>query len=122
MKTEDTLYIKILIWAYQRQEAGFSWGDLKTEFGLSSAQEQWVQKIFRSNMPASDNLIDHLSYNEQKDSHLFVITSKGTSAAIEYLNLMEAKISSKRAEKIALVAIVIGATVGVFQIIIAFCQ
>ena len=122
MKTEDTLYIKILIWAYQRQEAGFSWGDLKTEFELSSAQEQWIQKIFRSNMPASDNLIDHLSYNEQKDSHLFVITSKGTSAAIEYLNLMEAKMSSKRAEKIALVAIVIGATVGVFQIIVALCR
>lgn len=122
MKTEDTLYIKILIWAYQRQEAGFSWGDLRKEFALSPAQEQWVQKIFRSNMPASDNLIDHLSYNEQKDSHLFVITSKGTSAAIEYLNLVEAKISSKRAEKIALVAIVIGATVGVFQIIIALCR
>ncbi len=119
MKTEDTLYIKILIWTYQRQEAGFSWGDLKQEFGLSPAQEQWVQKIFRSNLPASDNLIDHLSYSGQKDSHLFVITSKGTSAAIEYLNLMEAKRNSERAEKIALVAISIGATVGVFQIIVS---
>ncbi|TRZ65077.1 MAG: hypothetical protein D4Q79_00050 [Spirochaetia bacterium] len=121
MKTEDTLYIKILIWAYQRQEAGFSWGDLKKEFGLSLEQEQWVQKVFRSNMPVNNNLIDHLSYNEQKDEHLFVITSKGTSAAIEYLNLMEAKISSKRAEKIALVAIVIGVVVGVFQIIVGLC-
>jgi len=119
MKTEDTLYIKILIWAYKKQEAGFSWEDLKKNFQLNSAQEQWVLKIFRSNLPASDNLIDHLSYNEQKNSHLFVITSKGTSAAIEYLNLMEAKISSRRAEKIALVAIIIGATVGVFQIIIS---
>lgn len=118
MRTEDTLYIKILVWAYKKQEAGFSMKELVENFDLNSAQEQWVLKVFRSGLPASDNLIDLLSYNEQKNEHLFVITSKGTSAAIEYLNLMEAKISSKRAEKIALVAILIGAIVGLFQIII----
>lgn len=118
MRTEDTLYIKILVWAYKKQEAGFSMKELVENFNLNSAQEQWVLKVFRSGLPASDNLIDLLSYNEQKNEHLFVITSKGTSAAIEYLNLMEAKISSKRAEKIALVAILIGAIVGLFQIII----
>lgn len=121
MKTEDTLYIQILVWAYKKQEAGFSWGDMIKEFQLNSAQVQWVQKVFRSNMPASENLIDHLSYNEKDNEHLFVIASKGTSAAIEYLNLEEAKISSRRAEKIALVAIFIGVVVGVIQIIVALC-
>jgi hypothetical protein len=118
METDESLYIKILIWAYYRQEKGFSWGDLTKEFNLTSEQELWVQKIFRSNMPASDNLFDHLSYNRDKDSHLFVITSKGTSAAIDYLNLKEAEKSGRRAERIAIAAIVIGIIVGVAEILI----
>lgn len=100
MKTEETLYIKILKWAYEKQETGFSWKDLEDEFKLSPAQFQWVQKVFRSNVPASENLIDHLSYNEKDNEHLFVITAKGTSAAIEYLNLKEVERSGRRADNI----------------------
>ncbi len=121
MKTENTLYIKILVWAYNRQEAGFSWNDLTEEFDLTKDQEQWVQNIFRSNMSASENLIDHLSYNQDKNSHLFVITSKGTSAAIEYLNLKEAEKTGRRAEKIAIAAIVIGVLSVVAQIVVQIC-
>lgn len=120
MKSEESLYIKILIWAYERQEAGFTWGDLTNEFKLSDKQLQWVQKIFRSNMPASENLIDHLFY--QNDEHTFVITAKGTSAAVQYLNLKEAERSGKRAERIAWVAISVGVIVGLVQIIIGLLQ
>jgi len=77
-----------------------------------------VLKVFRSNLPSSENLFDHLSYNDAKNEHLFVITSKGTSVAVEYLNLKEAKKSTERAEKIALTAIIIGVIVGIVQIII----
>lgn len=118
METEKGLYIKILIWAYDRQESGFTWADLQKEFKLTNDQNIWVLKVFRSNMPASENLIDHLGYHEAKDEHLFVITAKGTSAAIEYLNLREAEKSGRRAEIIALSAIVIGIIVGVVQIIV----
>ena len=117
MKTENSLYIKILIWAYEKHESGFTIEELKDKFSLNKNQEQWLLKVFRSNMPASENLIDHLSYSGNKNEHKFVITSKGTSAAIEYLNLKEAKSSAKRAEIIALIAILIGITVGVAQII-----
>ncbi|OGZ35488.1 MAG: hypothetical protein A2815_00575 [Candidatus Portnoybacteria bacterium RIFCSPHIGHO2_01_FULL_40_12b] len=122
MKTKDTLYIKILVWAYGKQEDGFSWEDLKKEFQLSSTQEKWVVKVFRSNMPTSENLFDILSYSEKDNTHFYVITSKGTSAAIEYLNLQEAKRSAERAERIALWAIGIGIFVGVAQIIIGLFQ
>lgn len=121
MKTEETLYIKILIWAYNRQESGFTWGDLQKEFGLSKEQEQWVHKIFRSNMPASENLMDHLSYSEEKNIHHFVITSKGTSAAVDYLNLKEAERSGRRAETIAIIAIIIGVIVGIIQVTVQIC-
>lgn len=119
MKIENGLYIKILIWVYQRQDAGFSWEDLKKEFELNPVQEQWVLKVFRSQMPSSENLIDFLDDNKDGGEQLFVITAKGTSAAVDYLNLKEAEKSSKRAEKIAKVAIVIGIVVGVSQIIIS---
>lgn len=117
MKTEESLYIKILVWAYSQQESGFTWEDLKNKFNLNYDQEQWALKIFRSNMPSSENLIDHI-YNQGKNEHKYFITAKGTSAAVDYLNLEEAKKSSSRAEKIALTAIVIGVLVGIAQIYI----
>lgn len=90
-KIKDTLYIKILIWAYEKQEAGFDWEELKSKFQLNPAKNQWVTKIFLDNLPLSDNLISHLSYVDESKKHLYVITAKGSSAAIEYLNLEEAK-------------------------------
>ena len=117
-KTEDSLYIKILVWVYKRQEDGFSWADMKNEFNLTPGQEQWALKVFRSNMPASENLVDHLSYNEKGEEHLFVITAKGTSAAVDYLNLKEAEKSGKRATYIAITAIIIGVLVGITQIVV----
>jgi hypothetical protein len=120
MKTEESLYIKILVWAYHRQESGFTWGDLIKEFEINDQQRQWVEMIFRSNMPASENLIDHI-YSTASDTHRYFITAKGTSAAIQYLNLKEAETSGKRAEKIALAAIAIGVIVGVAQIGVAIC-
>lgn len=116
--TEKTLYIRILIWAYNKQEKGFSWQELKLAFNLNHDQEEWVLKIFRSNMPASENLIDHLSYNNDDKNHLYVITAKGTSAAIDYLNLKESEKNSKRAENIAIAAIAIGIFVGLVQVIV----
>jgi hypothetical protein len=117
MKAEDTLYIKILIWAYEKQEIGFSIEDLTKEFMLTPQQQDWVIKVFRSNMPVGDNLFDHLSYDGS--THTLVITAKGTSAAVDYLSLQEAKNSGKRAEYIALWAIGIAATVGVVQIVLS---
>jgi len=116
MKTEETLYIKILTWAYQKQEKGFHWEELKNKFNLTSEQNEWALKLFRSNMPASDNLVDHLSYNTKRDEHLFVITAKGTSEAIGYLNLKEAEKISKWAIGIALSTIFINIVVGILQI------
>lgn len=118
MTTEETLYIRILVWAYNKQEAGFRWDELQKEFNLSLEQNQWVLKVFCSSIQANDNLIDHLGYSKQQNGDMFVITAKGTSAAIEYLNLKEAERSSKRANKIALAAIAIGIIVGIAQIVV----
>jgi hypothetical protein len=116
MKTEESLYIKILVWAYKRQETGFLWGDLVKNFELSLLQDEWAQKIFRSNMPITENLVDYLSHDSRNQGR-YVITAKGIAAAIQYLHLKEAESSGKRAERIAFFAIVIGVVTGVIQII-----
>jgi len=119
--TEKSLYIRILIWVYNKQEKGFTWGELQDAFNLNNKQQQWVEKIFHSNMPASDNLVDHLNINSREEGNLFVITSRGINFAINYLNLKEAEKSSKRAEIIAIIAIIIGIVVGLAQIITSLC-
>jgi len=117
--TEKSLYIRILIWVYNKREDGFTWRDLQNAFELSDKQMLWVQKIFHSNMPKSENLVDNLSYSSD-NVNLFVITAKGINHAINYLNLKEAEKNSKRAEKIAKIAIIIGVVVGLFQILTSF--
>jgi hypothetical protein len=118
----ETLYIRILEWAYRKQEDGFTWAELSKQFKLTKKQEDWVQRTFRSNMSAAENLIDHLSYADKDDSHFYVITPKGISEAINYLNLKEAEEGGKRAERIAVVAIIVGVIVGVVQIVIGLIQ
>lgn len=114
-KIEESLYIKILVWSYEKQESGFYWEELEKKFELNEKQKQWVLKVFRSNTPSANNLIDHF-YNSGENQHLYFITDKGTSVAIDYLNLKEAQKNSRRAEKIALWAIAITAIVGIIQI------
>ena len=118
MESEKSLYIKILVWAYSKQESGFTWKEMEDRFNLNTEQIQWVLKIFRSNIPASENLIDHLSYNTGENVHKFYITAKGVDVALNYLNFELANKASQRAEIIARVSIVIGVVVGIAQILI----
>lgn len=112
-KTEKSLYIRILIWAYNKRENGFRWNELKNLFNLSREQAVWVDKMFRAN---GAEIIGILSYDSNE--HIYMITAEGVSAAISYLDLKEAERSGKRAEKIALTAIIVGIVVGLLQIVI----
>lgn len=50
-KTEQDLYIKVLLWAYEKQETGFIWKEMKEHFSLTPLQEGWIRKVF---LTASD--------------------------------------------------------------------
>lgn len=115
--SRPSLYIRILIWAYNKREKGFIWRELYEDFNLDDEKKLWVQKIFYSNMPVADNLVDYIGQAGYKNENNLVMTAKGISAAVDYLNLKQAEKSGKRAEKIAVTAIVIGVIVGLAQII-----
>jgi hypothetical protein len=122
MKSEKSLFIKILVWCYEKQENGFLMTELEESFNLTPKQKEWLQKAFRSNMSSSENLIDHLSYQDSSDQHRFFITEKGINLALNHLNYEESNKVGLRAEKIALASILIGAIVGLLQVAIAIVQ
>lgn len=118
MKTEESLYIKILEWAYYRGEAGFKWEELRKEFNITDPQNHWVTETFRN----KTEIIGLLSYKITANEHIYGLTAEGTAQAIQYLNLRESRVNSKRAERLAKWAIGIGIIVGSVQIIIGIIQ
>ncbi|MDO9183246.1 MAG: hypothetical protein Q7U04_12605 [Bacteriovorax sp.] len=117
---KNNLYIKILVWAYDRHELGFTEKEIFDEFKLSKDQINCYVKLFRSSYNVGDNLIGHIKNREEGD--LYSLTALGISAAVDYIGLEEARKSGKRAERIALFSIFIGVTVGVAQIAISIIQ
>lgn len=121
MKIEDQIYIKVLVWAYENNNSGFTREDLRNSLFLNSAEMNWIERTFFPNPQNSYSLIVHLESNNGKN--FFTLSDRGMSEAINYLTLREAQKGSKRAERIALSSIVISAVVGLVQIILTiFCK
>ena len=93
MRTEESLYIKILEWAYNKGEDGFKWDDLKSEFTLTQPQEHWVIETFRN----KKEIIGLLPYKIIGNNYVYGLTAEGISEAINYLALQEARKSSRNA-------------------------
>ena len=68
---------EILKWVV-KQESGFTWGDLQKQFKFGNQKMNIVQNRLRSNLPASENLIDHI-YSSGIDGNLLFIKNKGLS-------------------------------------------
>lgn len=125
MKTEESFYIKILIWAYN-QTNGFTEKQLFDEFKIEpgSTEYKLYLKLFRSGNTAqgSTPTIENFKYENEDDVHFFCLSDKGMASAIDYLDLKEARESSKHARRIALWSIWIAVIVGLFQIFPSLAQ
>ncbi|MBI4087847.1 hypothetical protein HY418_00480 [Candidatus Kaiserbacteria bacterium] len=86
MKSNKDLFRKIILWTYYRQDEGFFWVELENEFSLTPDQKEWALKILRSNMPISENLIDHLRFDNSTNADKWFITSKGVAIARSYMD------------------------------------
>ncbi len=110
VKKEESLYVQILRWTYERQNEGFTEEELLINFKLNNKDGRgWYTKVFRDRTV----LIDPINYSDK-----WTLTSEGMSAAVNYLNLKEAEESGKHARIIAFWSIGIGIAVGVIQIIL----
>ncbi len=111
-KMSKHLYTEILLWAYKKQTQGFTQPELSKAFNIQGELGQWVTRTFYTGNPP---LIGHLMSKDGKD--FYALTSSGLSTAIDYIELREARRSSKIATWTAIAAILISIAVGAWQII-----
>lgn len=109
MKKQDK-YTQILLWAYRKQEKGFTWDELTQEFGLSGLEENWVKKIFKTVDDSDRKFFEHYRNDENVTSnvHYYSLNEKGILAALSYLEWQQTKKSSFRANIFSGVAVLIG--------------
>lgn len=124
MKTEESFYIKVLVWAYENSTEGFSEQDLFKKFNIDSSpvQHRLYLKFFRDGNITSGNppMIDQ--FDTRDGVSFFCLTEKGMSAAIDYLDLKQARESSSEAQRYATWSLGIAIVVGVVQIVLAGIQ
>ena len=113
MRPEDSLYIKVLLWAFDRKDAGFTLEELREAMNVNQSQWEWIEWMFTNALNGDSPLI---WYRIVADGRRYYLTVSGSAAAIDYLELSEAQQSGKRATLIALVAITISIVTGLAQI------
>src|SRR3989339_1335837 len=95
-KTKEDLYIRVLLWAHDKQESGFSWEDMNKTFQLNFKQEQWIRKIFLTTSDSDRKFIE-LFYNNDSvnpNVHYYTLNEKGIMAAVNYKGLDHAEKNS----------------------------
>lgn len=129
MKTEESFYVQILLWAYDKTAAGvgFTENELLTHFDLKNGSGEKYRlylKLFRDGTNDNHPVIDHF-YNKQTETGevgYWCLSDKGMASAIDYIDLKEARESSKSAKAIAVWSIGIAIVVGILQILVALLQ
>ncbi|MFA5996451.1 MAG: hypothetical protein WC790_01875, partial [Candidatus Paceibacterota bacterium] len=84
MKKQKDKYTKILLWAYKKQDTGFTWEELKQECSLSDSEESWVKKIFNTTDDGDRKFVEHFRNDDsvEPNVHYYSLNEKGISAAL----------------------------------------
>lgn len=120
MKTEESLYIKILTWAYEKS-AGFTDGEILEKFKLkdgSGANYKIYIKLFRN----GTNPLINAEYDYTTDTHTYYLSDRGMSAVVDYLDLKEARDSSEDAKRWAMWSIWTAIIIGIAQVVLSAIQ
>ncbi len=118
MRKRKDIYIKILLWAHDRQEAGFTWEQLRVAFKLNQLQEGWIRKIFFTVSDNDRKFFEHLRREETPNGNFdyYSLNEKGMSAAVNYKGLKQAENSSTYALLFAGVSALLAAAGLFFQV------
>ena len=100
---KEDLYTKILLWAHDKQESGFTWQEMRDTFKLTDAQMSWVNKIFLTTSDSDRKFFEQL--RDDGSSRYYSLNEKGITAAINYKGLRHAEKSSEVALWIAIISI-----------------
>lgn len=110
-KVTEDLYIRILLWAHERQETGFTIEEIRPTFQLSQEEDTWVRKIFLTTSDNDRKFFEHLRNDEsvEPNKHLYSLNEKGLSFATNYLALKQSEKSSNAALTFASISLIIAA-------------
>ncbi|MHB8660579.1 MAG: hypothetical protein ACYC75_01385 [Minisyncoccota bacterium] len=109
------LYTRILLWAYDKQETGFTMEEIRPTFDLSQEEDTWVCKIFLTTSDQDRKLFEHFRNDESgtTNKHPYALNEKGITAAINYKALRHSEKSSEQALWLATFSIFLTAA-GIF--------
>lgn len=114
MKKQKDKYTKILLWAYKKQETGFTWGELKQECSLSDSEESWVKKIFNTTDDRDRKFVEHFRNDDsvEPNVHYYSLNEKGISAALDAIRERQSRIINWWAIGIAAASFLVAAITG----------
>lgn len=119
LRHDEHLYTEILLWAYKKQPRGFTRSELEVVFGLGGADKKdlrgWVQDVFYSGTNNNPPLITRFPAQREGED-LYTLSSRGIAAAVDYIELRDARRASRTATWIAIFAILISIAVATYQI------
>lgn len=117
-KAREDLYIKVLLWAHEKQETGFTWEELKNHFKLNATEESWVRKIFLTTSDQDRKFFELLRNDDSvtPNQYFYSLNEKGITSAINYKSLAHAESTSSLALWFAGFSILITAFGVFFQI------
>lgn len=114
---QNSLYIEILKWSFDKGMDGFMWEDLVEHFKLNPIKSGWVNKIFLTTNDGDRKFFEHFKYEEKDNKRIYVLNEKGISAYIDYQKLEESREGSKQAMNVAVWSICFAIATGVAQIL-----
>jgi hypothetical protein len=104
MDQQEKLYIKTLLWAYERHQYGFTLDELKQSIGLVGEQWIWWREMFITTNGNDRKLIDLYQLNNDGNTNRYTLNDKGMAVVLEYIELQEARLESQKANSRALAA------------------
>lgn len=120
-KTEESLYIRSLLWIYKKGSSGFSKEEMRQSLEIKDNEEwAWISWVvfngLNGDAPIAYNISTQYSGVGKFDDTKFYITALGVSTVIDYLDLREARKSSIEARHWAIIALIVSVAVGIVQI------
>lgn len=110
MRKEDK-YTKVLLWAYAKQETGFTWEELKQSCSLSDSEERWVKKIFNTTNDADRKFVEHFRNDDNvaPNVHYYSLNEKGIAAALAALKAKRSDITNLIAISVSVISLLTAA-------------
>ncbi|HSE34943.1 MAG TPA: hypothetical protein VLB83_02350, partial [Candidatus Paceibacterota bacterium] len=113
---KQSRYISILLWAYEKRHIGFTKDELRSELSIFESEWPWVKWTFFGSLNGNSPLVWFISGEHmpdfQVDTQRFYLTPAGTSAAVDFLELQQAKRGGYIATAIGVVALLVSIVTG----------